>query len=239
MQSELPGLPDLRGQLATVPSSWLPESSRRVVEGSGMYPVSVIVPHQEKRAAFFNRFCLPSILSAGPTEVIVVSGEGGASAKRNHGAKIARSDYLMFFDDDCIMAADCLFQMYVTLREEPPSVGYVYCDALEITHPDAPKHPVSPVMHRKSRVFSDRELRRANYISNMSLMRRSVFPGFDETLRRLVDWDVWLSLLDKGIVGKYLPGVYYHAYYLDKGITAGDVSYKEAVEAIRRKRAKA
>jgi len=197
-----------------------------------------VVAHQsdrEVRADFFNNFVHPLLRDCGAKELILVEGEGGASAKRNAGAARATGKYLLFWDDDCLMSKAFVPLLLSALMDSPPSVAYAYCDALEIVHPEAPRHPGGPVRLRRSRPFDAGVLQRSNYISNMSPMRRDAFPGYDESLKRLVDWDVWLTMLGRGLSGVYVPGVYYHAYYLDQGISAGNLSYDQAVREIRRK----
>ena len=88
----------------------------------------------------------------------------------------------------------------------------------------------------QAQAFDARELLRRNYISTMSLVRSEVFCGFDEGVSRLQDWDLWLTLLQRSVEGLYVPGVLFHAYYLDQGITTGE-SLSEAALTIRRKHA--
>ena len=37
-------------------------------------------------------------------------------------------------------------------------------------------------------------------------MRRSIFPGWDETVKSLQDWDLWLTVTEKGSKGSFFPG---------------------------------
>jgi hypothetical protein len=37
------------------------------------------------------------------------------------------------------------------------------------------------------------------------LLRREHFPGFDESVRRLQDWDLWLTMLEAGRTGTWIP----------------------------------
>ena len=53
----------------------------------------------------------------------------------------------------------------------------------------------------------------------MSLVRTADHPTFDETLLRFQDWDVYLTMLSKGQVGKYVGGIDFLAFYNDEGIT--------------------
>ncbi len=44
-------------------------------------------------------------------------------------------------------------------------------------------------------------------VSNMSMIRRADFPGCDERLKRLIDWNMWLTLAKRGKSGVYVPEV--------------------------------
>ncbi len=207
--------------------------------GTRSQPISVVVTHSEgsePRRSFLYDYCLPSVKNCFPAEVILVTGPESAGAKRNAGAAKATSEYLVLWDDDCIMATG--YTMLISALVVNPEPSFAYCDALEIVHPDAPPGPFSGVRVRKSKPWDPGALRRANYISNMSVMRRAHFPGCDEKLKRLVDYDMWLTMVSQGRSGIYVPGQFYHAYYLDRGITAGATSYEEALRAVRAKRPK-
>lgn len=43
------------------------------------------------------------------------------------------------------------------------------------------------------------------FIHTTSLLRRNDFPGFDENIKRLQDWDLWLTMLEQGRTGVWLP----------------------------------
>jgi hypothetical protein len=62
----------------------------------------------------------------------------------------------------------------------------------------------------------------------MSLINREIFPRFDESLNRLQDWDIYLTLLKKGIHGIPVYDNEFYAYYLDEGITSKSNSERDA-----------
>ena len=69
----------------------------------------------------------------------------------------------------------------------------------------------------------------------MSLIKRDVFPMFDESLKRFQDWDIWLTLLSKGIEGVMVPNIMFDAHYLDEGLTSKNNNEIEALQVILNK----
>ncbi|MCW8138146.1 MAG: glycosyltransferase, partial [Planctomycetota bacterium] len=181
-------------------------------------PVTVVVPLSAGRRAFFEARGLPSLLAAGPERVVVVSGEAGACRKRNAGFARVRTPYVFFCDDDVELAPDALARLLRAL-EAQPAAGYAYCSYEGLVTPPA-THPLGERFTHVARPFDAAALRRRNLASTMSLLRANLVPGFDEGLRRLQDWDLWLTLLDRGVEGVAVPEVLFTAHYLDQGITA-------------------
>jgi hypothetical protein len=197
-----------------------------------VHPVSIIVPHPEHRAWFFERFCLPSLEANNPAEVIIESQGDGAAAKRNAGATRATQPFLLFVDDDLILAHDCVERLLSVLTVEP-DVGYAYCDYATLIWPGV-EHPRGDSYIQAARPFDEPSLRHRNYIPNSSLLRREAFCGYDEELARFQDWDLWLTLLGSGVRGVYVPETLFISHVIDIGIT-GLVPEAEALRAVRMK----
>ncbi len=125
----------------------------------------------------------------------------GAQAARNVGFAKGSGDFVLFWDADVIAKPNFLSELYETLQLHPEA-GYAY-----------PNFSWG-VQKMKSREFDPELLKRENYIHISCLIRRSVFMPFDETIKKFQDWDQWLSMLERGIVGvwvdeylyKVLPG---------------------------------
>ncbi len=116
----------------------------------------------------------------------------GGNAARNRGAREARGRFLLFCDADVIMRPDMLAKMLASLVAHPEA-SYTYAS-----------FRFGWKMFRLW-AFDAAKLRTMNYIHTTSLIRREHFPGFDEKIRRLQDWDLWLTMLESGRVGVWIP----------------------------------
>ncbi len=157
-------------------------------------------------------------------EVIIAwDRHGNANWARNRGAELARAPLLLFSDDD--------------IRWEPHGVESLY-RALE-AHPEASyaygAYAIGDWV-QCNRPWNARLLRQRNYISTMSLIRREHFPGFDPAVRRLQDWDLWLTMLAQGRDGFYCEDLIFRTEK-GNGITYGRdaVPYRRALDVISRK----
>jgi glycosyltransferase involved in cell wall biosynthesis len=117
----------------------------------------------------------------------------GAPAARNRGLKESRGSYILFCDCDAILKSDALEKMLQAL-ESRPEIAYVYSS-----------------FYWGNKLFklwpfdADR-LKKMPYIHTMSLIRREFFPegGWDESIKKLQDWDLWLTMLENGHGGFFI-----------------------------------
>ncbi len=144
-------------------------------------------------------------LRAIPKTQIIRQDHAGASAARNTGAKAAKGEYLLFLDADIILKNDVLQKMLDTLGNHPEA-SYAYSQ-FKFGFKTFRLWP-----------FNDEKLRQMPYIHTTSLIRRADFPGFDPALTRLQDWDLWLSMLENGKCGVFIPEI------LFKVKTGGSIS---------------
>ncbi len=130
----------------------------------------------------------------------------GGNAARNRGFDASQGDFVLFCDADIVMRPDCLETMMRTLAADP-AASYAYCSFR--------------FGWKKFRLwpFDADRLRRLNYIHTTSLIRRPHFPRFDEAIRRLQDWDLWLTMLEQGHVGVWIPHYLFKAIPHEGGIS--------------------
>lgn len=197
-------------------------------------PISVIIPHIPSRTQFFTTTAFPSVLANDPAEIIVIRQGGGASKRRNAGAVAASQEFLYFCDDDVVLKQDTLRRLLAALTVDPDA-AFAYGDFEHVSYPGIE----APVTGRlKSGPFDADRLRKGNYISTMSLIRRCSFPGFDSSLEKFEDWDLWLTLLDRGAHGAYVPEVLHESHHIDRGLLM-TVPSGPAVDRIMQKHGRA
>lgn len=118
----------------------------------------------------------------------------GAPSARNRGFQNSLGEYVIFWDADTIAKPNMLKKM-AHILERYPECSYVYSRFR------------FGFKKMKCHKFDSALLKHINYIDTTSLMRREDFPGFDESLKRFQDWDLWLTLLEKNKIGIFIPRV--------------------------------
>ena len=122
----------------------------------------------------------------------------GVAAARNHGASLARGEYLLFFDDDDLLHPDALASL-VAVAAGDPALAMVYGDRTDFRGASAVAWSAGatpPVVERADRLAFLVHNRIAS--PGQVLLRRRVFEalgGFDRSIWGADDWDLWLRLL--------------------------------------------
>lgn len=192
-----------------------------------MLPITVIIPTNKEKVGPEFMETITSIKLNAPKEIFVINDDkikGNANTKRNYGAKLATQPYLFFCDDDVWMVPGALLRL-LEASYRNYGAGYVYGNFMALNH------PTNASFIHQAHAFDRDKLKGDNYISTMSLIKTSAYTavkGFDETLLRFQDWDLWLSMLSKGIEGTYLPEIIFVTDYKGGGITT-----KEGVKEAR------
>jgi len=162
-----------------------------------------------------------------PVQKLIHLPHSGSNVARNMGYQHTRGEYLLFCDDDVELDTRFLEKMVEALQANGDK-GYAYCGF------DLDGNILA------MRPFSGDELRNANYINTVSLIRRSSFPGFDPIIKRLQDWDLWLTMLKDGYEGVWVPEVLFKTSLTKRPAISDDWSsdswtYAHAYEVVARK----
>ena len=161
----------------------------------------------------------------------------GAPYTRNKGFRFSKGEYVIFCDADLILKPYTLETMLDTLRNNPQA-SYVYTSF------------IYGFKKFKLWEFDENKLKEMPYIQSFTLIRREHFPkkGWDETLKKFQDWDLWLTMLGEGHKGKWinqylfkvqsggtmsswLPSFFYKYFPFLKNVK----KYKKAMEIIKNK----
>lgn len=130
----------------------------------------------------------------------------GVAAARNLGARHTQSKYLAVVDADDLISHDYLEKCLHTLHQNEkrdPRVGFVYTDFILFG---------SLIGFWRVPQFNLYELLYYHFLPAPALMKKEVWEqagGYDEALPNLEDLDFWLSVLERGWVGKKAEGGLY------------------------------
>ncbi len=120
----------------------------------------------------------------------------GAPRARNHGFRMTTAPYVMFLDADAELRPDA-FERLATELDEHPETDVTYSNFYWGAKPF------------RAAQWDLAELRKRNFIHTSSLLRRTAFPGFDESLKKFQDWDLWLTMAERGSHGVWIDEYLY------------------------------
>lgn len=126
-------------------------------------------------------------------KITIISQENkGAPAARNYGFKFSQGECVIFLDADIVMKPAMLKKMIQALRRDE-SASFAYSSFW--------------LGWKKFRLwpYDAQKLKQMPYIHTSSLIKRHAFPGFDESLKKFQDWDLFLTIAEKGGRGVFIP----------------------------------
>ena len=123
---------------------------------------------------------------------------GGAPKARNFGFEKSKGEYVLFCDADMELRSDCLQKMKKEL-DENLEIDFVYCDF--------------KFGWKKFKFweFDAKKLKELNFVNTCSMVRRERVVKWDESLEKFQDWDFWLTIVENGGKGKWIPEVLFKA----------------------------
>lgn len=235
---------------ATVASETLhraPERPERVVPAPGSPLVTVVVPcfNEERfvfdalesirRQWFTDWECIvvddastdgtvqrvAAVIESDPRFTLVRHHvNGGLSASRNTGLRLARGSLITFLDgDDMLMAASLLDRVEVMAAGIDPDVAGVFC-GVQLMPESVTLDELPPYQRWGQREEVDfvSDGFRCPFNAHAPLLRTSVVRrtgGFDEKMTRGVeDWDLWYRLMRNGY--RFVPSTLQTAVYRQK-----------------------
>jgi len=157
-----------------------------------------------------------------------ITEHGGAPKARNFGASKATGDFLSFLDPDTFLFNGTI-KDWLERFTDYPEMDFIYGNFEYIGG--------GMVLAID---FSRTLLESNNYISGTFPMRRKVFPGWDESLKALQDWDLWLTITKKS-KGMYINKSYFITEPAGRDSKSGGISqysyyhWKDLRDKIRNK----
>ncbi|NMP05915.1 MULTISPECIES: glycosyltransferase [Prochlorococcus] len=122
----------------------------------------------------------------------------GLAAARNHGIKAANAELIIPLDDDNRLLSPYLQECLSIIRQNP-DMEMIFGDRLDFG---------ARTQHFKPGILNAKQLVKANRIDACTLMKRSLWKkcgGYDENLKALEDWDLWLTGMQIGMRAIYHP----------------------------------
>lgn len=147
----------------------------------------------------------------------------GAPVARNIGFKASTGGVVIFPDADTAFGPGA-FSIYKMALDDHPEAAFVF-GGYELFGGG-----VIPTMP-----WDAYALETKNYIGGTQPIRREWFPGWNEELKSLQDWDMWLTIRDNGGHGVYIPDLLYTTEAPGQDSISADSSrhWLERLEAVK------
>ena len=160
----------------------------------------------------------------------------GEAAARNTGIKAARCDYIAYQDSDDEWLPEKLARQIELLENASPEVGVIYTGFWKAENHKRTYVPFSWVSQKNGDIH--KELLKGNFIgSPVVLIKKECFNKvglFDERLRNLVDWEMWLRI-SKYYHFKYIDEPLVIAHYHSDNVSSNHHAFIEALELVLEK----
>lgn len=139
---------------------------------------------------------------------------------RNIGAQYAEGEFLLFSDAD-VMWLPFAFEEHIKTLKENPDCAWSYSNFIWGN------------LFMNFYEFSEYWMYRHNCSSTMSMMRHAVYPGWDERLIKMEDWELFIHIMENGHKGKWINKILFQTPMSQTGVTKGTISEEEAKIALK------
>ena len=169
------------------------------VFAQGYAPLQVVVVNNDGGEEVAG--VLAQLAKQFPNLEIIKTEESSLAAALAAGLAQAIGEYILRLDGDDYIPEGYLEKLATALDAAPPEVGYAYADARQFGAFEG---------WIRGRKFSAAALLPENYINSASLMRRKMLDacGNIADLPVYEDWDCYLTLLEAGYRGVYVPDTF-------------------------------
>lgn len=151
--------------------------------------LTIIIPNKDGQTPYITLNSLQKSIYQDFDIFVINDTESNVCRARNRGFNYVTTPFVLFSDNDIEWYPESIGNMVQCLKENP-KVSYVY-GSFKIGDRSG------DVVH-----FEPNKLKIQGYISTMSIMRSDHFPGFDENIKYIQDWDLYLTMLESGHIGK-------------------------------------
>lgn len=200
--------------------------------GKSIPKIAVVIPCRKDESAdvTLNSLLANTIFDQCSVLVLYDKEGRGAPWARNKGWEWIKAnwpdplpEFVLFSDADIAWKSNALETM-IRVLEATPKASYVY-GRYKLGNDTWSDQAWDPIM-----------LKQKNYISTMSIIRTKDLPDppFDESIKRLQDWDLWLTMLEQGKRGVYCGDLIFETP-LKPGISHLGMNYIDAVLTVRKK----
>jgi glycosyltransferase involved in cell wall biosynthesis len=166
----------------------------------------------------------------------------GTAAARNRALSVVRGRFIALLDSDDLWEPDHLKTM-VQFLERQPDVSIAFCDSLFFGETKFAGKTYQELYPPNPPITFARVAGLASHICLDAVLRREVFDrigGFDETLRAVEDFDLWLRALHAGCRVEPVPRVLVRYRRHAASVSAsGALMYSSALQVLAKWRGRA
>jgi glycosyltransferase involved in cell wall biosynthesis len=177
-----------------------------------------------------------------PAVSVLCQANAGTAAARNRALSVARGKFIALLDSDDLWERDYL-QTMVQVLEQHPDVSIAFCDSLLFGETKFAGRTYQELYPPNPPITFARVAGLVSHVCLDAVLRREVFDrigGFDEQLRAVEDFDLWLRALHAGCRLEPVPRVLVRYRRHAASVSAsGTTMYSSALQVLAKWRGRA